>query len=1175
MQQLQISLLGPLEIRLDGAPVETERRKALALLAYLAVENAPQTREALAALFWPDYPRQSAFAYLRRTLWELNQMLGPGWLEAGRERVTLVRQPGLWLDAAEFVSLLASPAGLARAVELYRGDFMAQFILADTAPFETWQRQQAEYLRRLLADGLEKLVVLTEQEGAYSQALAYALRWQDLDLLNEAACRAGMRQYANLGERSGAARLYQNLAQVLQHELGVTPQPETTALYQAVLRGDQQTAQTEKALTANPLAQPLVKPSQLVSQLDSFAPAAHLPDPLTPFIGRRLELDQIRALLLEPANRLVTLLGPGGAGKTRLSIQAAQELAAPQSAETQSGAPMLAEIVRDGVWFVELAALSSPEAIVTAAAKALSICFFIEEDSPRQQLLDYLRDKRLLLVLDNMEHLLPGGAALAAEILSAAPGVRLLVTSRQRLNLQAEQIFRVAGMRVPDPNAAAAWDNPEEQARPYSSVQLWVERARRVQPDFRLTQANLAAVIAICRLVDGSPLGIELAAAWLALLSPAEIAAEIGRSLDFLETSAPDTPLRQRSLRAVFEYSWNLLSAQEQQAFQRLCVFQGSFSRQAAQFVGEVSLGTLLGLANKSWLQQAVNGRYQLHELLRQFGAERLQADPAEARQARDRHAEFFAAFASQQGLAMRTSGQVQALDALGTEFMGNLQAAWGWLAACGRLDVMVTQMLPALFQYWIVRSDMDTMLAMLKQARQPVSAAGDRQSLLQWAILEAVETSFQIGWTVLEDQPKERMQAVWKLVVDERLEEEMGIWYLLLVSAQRESLPAERLDQIFRDLLARAAAAADDWDAGYLYFIAGILKMAEEPGLCQQSLEKALTIFERMEVVDEQGLVLEALGSLEARNLNYAQAIQYNQAARRFFVQAGDVMNVCSVLIDLADYYIYLGKLNLGFETYADLKGFLEKTGSRRLYGQVLSWESMALARYGSLEDALRTRRMSIEIAQEVGSQNDIAWHTWELGDIHRLLGDLEQAQRHYQAARPVFEKLHEFNGLGFYHRALGEIAFARRDWDEALRQFNLALEFHERELRSIKGWGQIYAQALLGMTLIRLERFGEAQENLKAALNLAQKRDYYNLKALPLVGFASLLLADGQPARALEMAVCIASHPTTWNEVKQQAREIQAQAASQLPEAEASQACQRGDAQRLEGLVQQFANE
>jgi predicted ATPase/DNA-binding SARP family transcriptional activator len=678
--RLELAFLGPPLLKIDGSPIDTDRRKALALLAYLAVAGKAHSREHLATLLWPDFDRDSAYAYLRHTLWELNNLLGKGWIEADRDSVALIQEADLWLDTEIFRDLLdqyrqtatlqpGEVGPLVDAVALYREDFLAGFHLYDSAAFDDWQTQQAESFRRDFAGALENLAAGYADKGEPETALPFARRWLALDPLDEAAHQALMRLYAGMEDRAGAVRQYQTCVQILKTELDVPPQPETTALYEQIVRGEFQGTHPARISPTLPLdAQPAVLEPQAAAQERpaQIQPLPRLPVPSTSFIGRRSELEQIKGLMRSPACRLLTLTGPGGTGKTRLAIQSATEIAHEYP---------------DGAFFVPLDTLNPGEPIVSAIAKALNFFFYQGEAPPQQQLLDYLREKQALLVLDNFEHLIDrGNLSLLLDLLETAKGVKLLATSRTRLNLQGEQLFPVSGLETPERDTGGALDNLEAELLAYSALELFVERARQVQPGFRLARENLGSVIQICQSVEGAPLGIELAAAWLELLSPDEIYAEIARSLDFLETGLEGVPERQRSLRAVFESSWKFLDAEERAAIQKMSVFLGSFSRQAAQQVSGASLRALLGLANKSWLEVAGDERFQLHESLRGYANELLRADPDAWQAARDAHALFYAGFIEAQGRALRGSGQIAALDAIAGEFNSNIRTALSWL---------------------------------------------------------------------------------------------------------------------------------------------------------------------------------------------------------------------------------------------------------------------------------------------------------------------------------------------------------------------------------------------------------------------------------------------------------------------------------------------------------------
>jgi Predicted ATPase len=332
----------------------------------------------------------------------------------------------------------------------------------------------------------------------------------------------------------------------------------------------------------------------------------------------------LTSFIADPKVRLMTIVGPGGMGKTRLALATAERM-------------LDGTQFPDGVFFVNLAPLSESNQIVSAVAEALNFRLQGEEGrSSPEKMLDYLQDKQLLLLFDNCEHLLDG-MDLVAEILQVASGVKILATSRERLQLRAEQVYLLEGLEFPD------WETPEDAAD-YTAVRLFFQSARRNQPKFALQDRDdLTYLARICRLVEGMPLAVELAAAWMDMLPLAEIAADLQKGLDFLETDMRDMPERHRSIRATINHSWDRLDEKERDIFSKLSVFRGGFTREAAQAVAGADLRHLGRLVNKSFLQyvQAAD-RYQVHELMRQYGAEKL----ADADSVRTRHLEFFAAFA-------------------------------------------------------------------------------------------------------------------------------------------------------------------------------------------------------------------------------------------------------------------------------------------------------------------------------------------------------------------------------------------------------------------------------------------------------------------------------------------------------------------------------------------------
>jgi len=357
----------------------------------------------------------------------------------------------------------------------------------------------------------------------------------------------------------------------------------------------------------------------------------NLPTQTAPFIGREAELAQLAALLGDPNIHLVTVLGPGGIGKTRLVLEAA--------------AMQLDNFVQ-GAYLVSLAPLRDAEHIAPAIAQAIGYPFQAGKREPKEQLLDYLSEKQMLLVMDNFDHLL-AGAGLMSEISRVAPGVKVLASTREPLNLQEEVRFRIGGLNYPDREVLKGAVDFQYHADPsdwieYSAIHLFVLSAQRILPGFAPKASDLKDIARICQLVEGMPLAIVLAAAWVETVSVQEIANEIDRSLDLLEAEMRDAPARHRSIRAMFDSTWNRVRDAERDVLMMLSVFRGSFTRDAVQKVMGAELQTLKTLVEKSLLRRDHDtGRYEMHELLRQYAETQLEAS-GRADAARDAHCEYY-----------------------------------------------------------------------------------------------------------------------------------------------------------------------------------------------------------------------------------------------------------------------------------------------------------------------------------------------------------------------------------------------------------------------------------------------------------------------------------------------------------------------------------------------------
>ena len=659
--QLAIQLIGTPQFQLDQVPVTASRRAVVALLAYLAVSDLEHpgqryTRESLAVLLWTDYEPAKALGNLRHTLWEVTKFIGDGWILAEHETVYLHPQANIILDVARFRSLWsqanqqASSAQriplLEEAVRLYRDDFLSGFSLKEGPNFNEWALAKAERLRQEFADALQMLVEDYTALGQIPSAIPHAQRLVGLDPLNEATHRTLMELYVLSDQQSAAIQQYRTLEKLFRKELNLDPQPETRELYKRIRKGE-------------------LKPffdTQRTSRLEKTKPKHNLPVHLTAFIGREQERNELSRLLVN--NRLVTLIGAGGIGKTRLALQTGQSLLSHYP---------------DGVWFVPLESLAEEDLLPQTVASFLGISESLDQNIVKT-LVDELQGKTLLLILDNCEHLLDACARLAETLLTTCPNLRILATSRDLLRLEGEAVYHVPPLTVPEKYETQLVNETAHA----EAIQLFAQRARLVFSNFEVTQANIPTLIQICNRLDGIPLAIELAAAHAGIFTLDEILEQLNHSFDLLVSNTRSTLPRHQTMRASIEWGWNLLTEAERVFIRRLSVFTGGWTLPAAQALGvKDSLERTRALWKKSLIvvhqQSGFDTRYGFHEVVRSFAQEKLR-EAGEEKTIRDRQLRYYLNLLRQLELTFHSTDHDKWLDRLFVE-RDNLRTALEWAA--------------------------------------------------------------------------------------------------------------------------------------------------------------------------------------------------------------------------------------------------------------------------------------------------------------------------------------------------------------------------------------------------------------------------------------------------------------------------------------------------------------
>jgi predicted ATPase/DNA-binding CsgD family transcriptional regulator len=600
-----------------------------------------------------------------------------------------------------------------------------------------------------------------------------------------------------------------------------------------------------------------------------------LPLPVTSFVGRARELAELMALLATPDCRLLTIVGPGGSGKTRLAL----ELAARH-------APAFVH----GAIFLPLQPLGAPDSIVTALAEALHLPL-TSQQPPLAYVLDALRDRETLLLLDNFEHLVDG-AELCSTILSAAPDVRLLVTSRDVLNLQEEWRYPLEGLELP----VAATTQAIEAS---SAVQLFAQRARRVRPDFDLA-AERVAVARICQLVAGMPLAIELAATWTHTLTCATITDKIAHSLDLLTTSLRNVPERHRSMRAVLDQAWQQLNAQERAIFARLAVFRGGCTLETADQVTGATIDVLGALSDKALIRRDAAGRYQIHELLRQYAAGHLLADAEDAASTLDRFDAYYAGFLAERWPVLVAGGQLTAV----LEVVPELEnARTVWQRATDRGDVAVLHSVAhPLALYYHFRGPLQDGLAMLERivASLRQSAPSElRDRALSLALIDTGWLGLRVGRLAAAEAAFAEGQAVRArlsspLPPNEATDPQLGLGLLALFRGNYAE--ASRLVEA-----ARVRAEADGYIADLPYALWILADIALDQGHPAAARRLALQSVAAAEAAgDRWGLAhgLNELGKVECALGAYDEARRHYEASYEVRAEFDDLQGMAEAIM-------------------------------------------------------------------------------------------------------------------------------------------------------------------------------------------------------------------------------------------------------------------------------------
>lgn len=1061
-QLLQVTLLGAPTIVLANQPLTgLLTPKTLALFIYLAVSGQPQPRDHLADLFWHELNAQQARNNLRYLLPDLRQHLDTH-LTITAETIGFNRQAPYWLDVERLQTVLRRELAVARqkpapavdipalqtALDLYRDKFLAGFTVRNAPLFEGWVRQQENELHHLAVQGFYTLAESCYHQGEIQGGLTanqHLLRWEPW---HEAGHRLQMRLLVAAGQRSAAVAHYTLCRQLLAAEVGAEPEAATTALYEEIRRGlhanppgreeDRKTrrqkaavsaSRDEKGLPATPSG-PALSPSQparasLVPQ-PTHPPAGrtlphNLPVQLTPFVGRVAEIDQLCARLTAAGQPLMTLTGLGGSGKTRLALAVAQKI-------LDSGA------FPDGVWFVPLIGLSAGENLADRLAVAIMDALQLPRMgplAPTEQLLDGLRDHRLLLILDNFEHLL-AGVDLIYTLLQRVPGVKLVVTSRQPLNLQAEAVWQLAGLATPAVAVGATMTPVEAQG--YDSIALFVERTQRVDRDFRLDQRNLADILHICHFVQGLPLAIELAAAMLRHYDSHDLWQRLQQDYTALAVNQRDLPPRHRTITDLFAYSWRTLSVAEAMTLAACAIFPQSFTTEAAAAVADATHAILAALIDQSLLKQSSDGRFELHELVRQYAATQFARDPQAVVQCRQRHADYYSALIEPDAEElMRTPHKFQLIQ----QELPNIRLAWLWGVEQHQLAPLM-RLSEGLFLHFLangpVAEGWDLCYAVVERIRHwSTPPANEREArFLALAPAGTAYLGYYLGRYAEVTQLAHEAIARAEPLGDGRALA-MGYSMLAMVAfVQGDFAEHERLG-----MLAVAFARSAPFShmvAVNLAFLGMGLAVQGKISAARTALQEALDLVQKERFVYLEGYILSELGFIYAMSGDWALAEGTTQQALQLNLGLNNALNRGHQYTHLALYAEALGDYDRAIAWTDQVLAFRPLMPDPNNDLSALLVRGRAMRYLGHHAEAESACQQLLTLAQTLGRPTECAQARIELGHVLLAQQRRQMAEGHYQAALAIAATGH-LSWQAAAQAGLAQVRLQQNDLGQALQ--------------------------------------------------------------------------------------------------------------------------------------------
>ena len=1025
MEKVQVKLLGQARVLYEGKWQLLPRDKRGALLVYLAFCNDWLSRDELAFTFWPDSDASSAKANLRQVLRRSRQFEFAYGLESSGQQLRW----SVETDLLEYKVKMDQQDWFA-ALDSYSDHLLVDFSIPEAEGFMAWLELERAELQETWQQAVYKGSSALAQTDRHSEAAELIKRIWKLDAFDEKNVRNYMREAYLAGNQTAALNVYESFTALLKEDMQLEPVKETQALAQAIKRGE--------------LSNEQLQPKRRFELRSA-----------TSFIGRDNELEQLKHALTISETQLFALTGLGGVGKTRLALECAKTVI-PE--------------FEHGVSFVPLAAAEA-STFISAIAKALSFSFYGSRD-PKEQLLDYLRNKNMLLIMDNFEHL-TDKADVLLDLVTEAPNLKLLITSREKPELPSLWTHTLRGLDYQQNNSAAET--------------LFLNAAKHKKPNLQIGSTDLEATRDLCELLEGLPLGLELAAAWVAELPIREMVQEIKTNVSFLKR---DGKRHHDSLTAVLEHSWNLLSPEQQTTLAKLSVFRGGFSKEAVQEIAAASHYLVLSLLNRSLIRKQ-ESRYDLHEVVRQYAESKLEQLNLST-DVRNSHGSFYLDFAMKHEHRLKNNLQSQTVAAFDVD-RNNLVAAWTWACRQTGFDSLV-EAAEALSYYFEIKCLFQEGALLFEQALKNV----ERQTLT-YARLVARKTALESKSGQGQDCIKNLEEA---LNIATKFQDESEIAYVKFY-------------------------------LGYSNRMLGCWDEAEK--WWQESLEhyQALNMIKELaDATNNLGLVAFVKGFLDKSLALFAKALVLRE-------QTGDKRSIGISLNNLCILHANHGNYELAISMAKD--SLVISEGLEDKVGIAYSFNSLGTIYHnmGEFEQATEYYQKGVDVRRDLGD----TWGTAvSLDNLGRSLNTLEN---HYDALSILQEALslhlsiNDKQGQAISLAYLANCQLQLANFAEAEANYIDSIKLHE-EVSNTLGIATSYCG--LSQVYLSQQKLEQAAQFLRQALEIIQDSTSIITQSHCLVEAAAFLVQRKHVEQAMRLAVAVANHKTSSALDKQKAKQIQA---------------------------------